>query len=301
MKILFSELENVWEANLSDELKSRGFDLRYSDLTPEENDYFQFYARKQLALPITKAGSARIGQWEDGWLENLKLLLRKKNADALIPLYYGKHELVRWRQKFIKPLNRNFEYFMQCIIQEWLFEKYFKDLDSIYEFGCGTGSNLFRARNVNKKAKLYGLDWAESSQEILAKVAEFGLLDNVFGHRFDLFNPDYSIRLDKNSGVFTSGALEQTGENFKEFIYYLLFMKPKVCINLEILTELLDKENPMDKICIDYAEKRNYLNGYVAYLKQLERNGKIVIHKIQRAYLGTLFIESPSVVVWSPK
>ena len=69
---------------------------------------------------------------------------------------------------------------------------------------------------------------------------------------------------------------------------------------MEIMRELMDQDNEMDAIVLRYAEKRNYLKGFLTYLKKLESKNIIKIHLIKRLYVGTLFIESPSCVVWSP-
>jgi hypothetical protein len=34
---------------------------------------------------------------------------------------------------------------------DWVFEKYITNVDSVYEFGCGTGHNLLRVRDLFPK------------------------------------------------------------------------------------------------------------------------------------------------------
>jgi len=296
------EIEKIWKTRLSRNLreKVKKYDFRYFPLTRKERKFWLVAIRNTLQSPIRRAGRHRLDEWEAGWFENLKMLLAKKDVRALVPLYYSKYKVIRWRQQLIRPVHRNFEVNMLSLAQEWLFGRYFKNMSSIYDFGCGTGYNLLMARKVNRTAKLYGLDWAKSSQKIIKMIAKGGLLSNVHGRNFDFFNPDYRFTLDKNSGVYTVGALEQTGRNFRKFIDYLLFNKPKVCVNLEIMSEFLNPKNFLDKTSIDYARKRNYLNGFFDYLRLLERKKKIVIHQAQRLYIGALHNENPSVVVWSP-
>lgn len=299
----YKELEGAWKTKFSPKLKAmvHGFDFRYLDLTPKENKYWLSFADGVLGdQTVRKAGEHRLDEWETGWSENLKMLLLGGGTDSLRPLYYGKYDVLRWLQKFIKPVDKNFEYNFHVVMQNWLFGKYLKDVDSIYEFGCGTGHNLLRAGEINPRAKLYGLDWAESSQRILSELTKRKFAD-LIGRRFDFFNPDRDLVLDKNSGVYTFGALEQVGQRFRNFVDYILKNKPRICVNAEILWELMDPENPLDSISINYTKKRNYLDGFLTYLRDLEKGGKIVIHDVRRLGIGNLFIENPSVVIWSPK
>ena len=61
-------------------------------------------------------------------------------------------------------------------------------------------------------------------------------------YNFDFFNPNYDIDIPKNSAIFTCNSLEQIGENYKEFINFLLEKKPSLCINFEPMSELLMKK-----------------------------------------------------------
>jgi hypothetical protein len=50
-----------------------------------------------------------------------------------------------------------------------------------------------------------------------------------------------------------------------------------------------------------YAEKRNYLQGYLSYLEQLEKEEKIEIILKKRLYGGSLYLEGYPVVIWKIK
>jgi|SRR3989344_7772481 len=253
-----------------------------------------------LNFQVIKAGKHRQLQWERGWAENLEAI-RNKNYDSLTPRYFGKYDVVRWRQEFIRPLSANFEYSMLAIIEYWLFDKYLSSYKSIYEFGCGTGHNLLRVREINPKAEIFGLDWAKSSQEII-KMMSVKLSDPLlFAKNFNFFKPDKSFKLNKNSAIFTVAALEQIGEDFNPFIKYLLDQKPKICIHIEPVAELLDEDNLVDFLSLLYFKKRNYLSGFLTKLRELEKKRKIKIHKAQRTFIGSLYIEGYAVIIWSPR
>ena len=279
-----------------------GYGLAYLDITRKEHDACVRKIVNTLLDPgIIRAGEKRIDQWERGWGENLGELAGGISEEAVIPKYFGKYDIVRLRQKFVRCASKDFEYYSLCVILDWLFDKYFRNAGSIYEFGCGTGHNLLRARKVNPSAKMYGLDWAISSQEIIKRIVVNGVDRNMFARRFDLFNPDTGFALDNNSIVYTVAALEQVGDRFEKFIDYLLKNTPALCVHVEPVAELLDDNNLLDYLSIEYFKKRNYLNGFLSYLRKLEAKGGIEIIKAQRTYLGSFFIDGYSVVVWRPK
>ncbi|OGY66050.1 MAG: hypothetical protein A3A04_00590 [Candidatus Harrisonbacteria bacterium RIFCSPLOWO2_01_FULL_40_28] len=298
------EIEELWGITLDSSMdkKMRDYDFSYQSLNEDEKEYWLQFIERELVNPrVVKAGDHRLDEWEGGWGENLKAFISNPTFQSLIPRYYGKRDIVRWNRTFIKPSQRGFEYNMHALIQEYFFRTYLQDIDSIYEFGCGTGHNLLRAGRVNQRALLYGLDWAETSQRIIETLSRSSLVSSeIKGFKFDFFKPDYLIKLNENSGVYTSGALEQVHDQYEAFIEYLIKNKPSLCINMEIMRELMDQDNEMDAIVLRYAEKRNYLKGFLTYLKKLESKNIIKIHLIKRLYVGTLFIESPSCVVWSP-
>jgi hypothetical protein len=274
--------------------------LRYLEIVGKERDrYILEVLKRLLGDSLTVSGPHRLWQWEAGWSENLEAL-KKRETDALTPRYFGKFDALRWRQKFIKPLTKNFEIKTLQIIQRWLFEKYLPDAEAIYEFGCGTGHHLLSAHSVNSHAALYGFDWATSSQKIISQIAAQNPDIKIFGRRFDFFNPDNSVELAPGSAVYTVAALEQTGKAYRSFIEYLLKNKPKICFHTEPIGELLDDNNLLDYLSIKYFERRNYLSGFLNYLRKLEKDGKITIHMAKRTYIGSLFIDGYSVVAWSP-
>lgn len=280
--------------------KIASYHFLYEMMSPRERDAVILRILEVLNSDLMRAGEHRLQQWESGWAENAAAVVAG-SPDALIPRYFGKYPVVRWRQEFIKPISPHFEYHMLAAIQDWIFESYLKDVDAIYEFGCGTGHNLARAREVNARAMLYGLDWAMSSQEVIALTAKQDKDIRLKGARFDIFHPDYALALDPNSAVYTVAALEQISDGFKGFVDYLLEKKPSVCIHIEPIGELLDPKNLVDFLSLQYFKKRNYLSGFLEYLRSLEKEGTIVIRKAQRSYIGSLFIEGYSVIVWSPR
>ena len=93
-------------------------------------------------------------------LRILKKKIKKKfNSKILYKKNFG---IFRLGGKFIKSKNKNFEIKMLEIYRKWFLKNYFKDVDNIYEFGCGSGNNVFSASAVPKK-KIVGLDFVISA------------------------------------------------------------------------------------------------------------------------------------------
>ncbi len=248
---------------------------------------------------IVRAGAHRYDDWEKGWTENAEAMKSTQDMNHLLPRYFHKIDIVRWKQEWIKPLTQRFEYEMFAALQYWIFDKYLRNCGAVYEFGCGTGHNLLRAMEVNPHAKFWGLDWTKASQDVISTLQEKGL-ENIFAHRFNFFEPDYAFDFETNSVAMTIASLEQTGQNFRPFIQYLLDKKPSLVIHIEPIAELLDESHPLDKLSIEYFRKRNYLDGLLSFLEKLESDGKIQILRKSRSWIGSFFIEGYSVIVWRP-
>lgn len=298
------DFEEVFGEKLSPFLSSKinSCNLSYYELTNDERDNVILSIMQTLgSKDVQKSGPHRVNDWIKGWAENSNELSNTNNFNSLIPKYFGKFPYVRWKQQFVRPVNRSFEYNMAKILQYWVFEKHFADVNAIYEFGCGTGHNLFRAQEVNKKASIYGLDWAESSQDNIQKINE--LFDKNFGcHKFDFFNVDNEYKLEKNSGVYTFAALEQVGGSHVDFINYLIEQNPSVCVHVEPIGEMLNPRNSfVDYLSVAYFKKRNYLDGLSNTLLNMEAAGKIEILQQQRSFIGSLFVDGYSIVAWRPK
>lgn len=302
MHITDKDFSLIFNATLSDFVKEKikGFNFLARNVSSFERDEILLKILKTLLdTDLTKAGNQRKDQWEKGWKENLQAYT-KHEEESIIPRYFGKHNIARWKQNFVITLSPNFEYNMLATIQYWLFDTLLRSYPYIYEFGCGTGHNLLRVREVNKSAKLWGLDWAQSSQNLVEKISLQKSDPRLFAKNFDFFSPDKNFKLNKKSAVFTVAALEQIGSNFKPFIDYLLEEKPKICIHIEPIFELLDEKNLIDYLSTLYFKKRNYLKGFLSTLRTLEKQKKIKIHAAKRSYIGSLYIEGYSIVIWSP-
>lgn len=303
LKITSADIESRYGEKISQYLKSKikQYDFQYRLATKSERD--EFIRRSVDVLldeNIVKSGEHRRQDWERGWGENLSEYKVNNSLESIKPKYFGKYNCVRWNQDFIIPLSSDFEKNSLYLVQDWVFDKYLRSVKSIYEFGCGTGHNLLRIREINKNATLWGLDWAKSSQRIIDKIRESGVDKKIFSGNFDFFKPNENFKIEGDSAVITIAALEQVGENFKSFIDYVIHQKPGICIHIEPIYELLDPNNLLDYLSVRYFKKRNYLWGLTNYLREQEDNGKVQIIEAKRSYIGSLFIDGYSVLIWKP-
>ena len=289
------------ETSVLVEKKIDAYDFSYQHLSSLEKNEIILNILKTIDNPPGISGEHRINVWEKGWKENCDEIASNKNFDSLIPKYFGKFPYVRWEKEIIKPLNKDFEYNMVQVLQYWLFEKYFSHVDNIYEFGCGTGHNLFRASEVNPSANIYGLDWAKSSQDTLREINK--VFDKNFNyHNFDFFNIDTDFKISENSGIYTFAALEQVGTNHKNFVDYLIENNCRICLHIEPISELLDYENDInDNLSVKYFKARNYLNSFYKYLCELESQNKIKILQKTPSFIGSQYINGYSIVAWEIK
>lgn len=299
--ITYNDIETILNLSVPNYIKNKldTEPLMYKNLTSEEYEHYLIDVINVLTKDITKSGSHRLNEWESGWSENLQEFIHNNSTNLLIPKYHGKHRYVRWKGNVVSPLNEYFDYKIHTYFIDTIIDYYTKNIDQIYEFGCGPAYHLLRLSSQYSQKKFHGLDWTTASQKIISEINK-SLNKNINGYQFNFFDPDYSINIEKNSLIYTIAALEQTGENYIKFIDYLLDKKPSVCLHLEPISELLDQNKLIDLLSIKYFEKRKYLSGFLEYLQKLEKERKIKIIDARRTYTGSYFIEGHSLIVWKP-
>lgn len=301
-RIQLEDLEKTWNFKASPRFKSQfeQLDLSYTELSETQRDEAILSFIDTLQGDLVKAGPHRMLDWERGWRENHNSFLKSSDISDILPKYFGKILLVRWQRNWISPCDERMEQNMLGLILEYLIEKYLSTEDQVYELGCGTGHNLLRIRKHHKNMTLFGLDWAESSQNLIEIIANQTNDQNLKAENFDYFNPNLGLKLPENSVVLTVASLEQTGSDFKEFIDYLVTEKPRIVIHVEPMWEPLDSTHLLDSLSIKYFQKRNYLNGLLKYVEELESQNLVKIINVQRTFVGSFFIEGYSILVWSP-
>jgi SAM-dependent methyltransferase len=277
------------------------FDFRYTKLENEARDQVLLEVMKRIdSGQLSLAGEAGKTRWEKGWSENLQSFLEHgRDVTRLIPRYIRPNQPLRLDQQYIMPSDENFELNWYKIFRQWVFKTYLKDVESVYEFGCGSGFNLAELATLYPQKRFVGSDWAAASVEIVNELAKTYHW-NMTGRLFDFFSPDESLKIEDNSAVLTIGALEQTGKNWEAFLQYLLKASPSLCVHIEPIVEWYDENNIIDYVGIRFLKQRKYWEGFVERLKELQERGQVEILKTKRAYFGSLYVEGYSQLIWRP-
>jgi len=277
-------------------------DFRYRILEGEERDKVILDVLKKIESDRQVIGAPeRQDVWQRGWEEILQDFIESGyDLDALIPRFIRPNQPIRFNRNYIMPSNPMFELDYFRVFRLWLFKKYLKDVDSIYEFGCGTGFNLVELAQLYPEKKLYGLDFVPASVDLVNKIGEVYAW-KITGHLFDMTAPDESFQLDKNSAVLTFGSIEQLASRFEAFLQWLLQQSPALCINDEPTIELYDENNLIDHLAIKFHRKRGYTENYLPRLRELEVQGKIEILKVKRLFFGSVQMEGFTLMIWRPK
>jgi len=277
-------------------------DFRYRILEGKERDKVLLAVLKKIEADQQIVGTEeRQTTWEKGWAENLQDFIKSGyDLNKLVPKFIRPNQAIRLNRNYIMPSNPNFELDYFSVFRLWLFIKYLKDFDSIYEFGCGTGFNLVVLAQLYPVKKLYGLDFVPSSVELVNKIGEvYGW--KMSGHLFDMVSPDEDFKIEDNSVIFTIGTVEQLASKFEAFLQFLLKCSPKLCIHVEPTIELYDESNLIDYLAIKFHRKRGYTENYLTRLRDLEAENRIEILKVQRLFLGSLYMEGYSLIIWKPR
>jgi hypothetical protein len=274
-------------------------ELLYEALNSAElYDYIVNYINV-LSSDLIRAGEGRISHWETGWKENLEEFKKTLSPNSLIPKYHKKNNIARLNKQIIKTHSKDFDYHLHSFFVDALLLEHIPNYNKVFELGCGTGYHLFRLNEYYSSKMYYGGDWSVASQNNIGECAEALKNNNIKGFNFNYFEPDYSIDV-KDSLVYTVASLEQIGEKHDKVLEFLIDKKPGLCIHFEPIHEVLDEENILDYLTIQYFNKRNYLKNYLTTLRSLEAQDKIRILDVRRLYYGSKFIEGHTVIIWKP-
>jgi hypothetical protein len=239
-------------------------------------------------------------RWEKGWGENLEEFKKSNhNFNSLMPKYIRPDMPIRLNGKFIKTFDKNFEHNWYSVLRDWFFRTELKDFDCIYEFGSGSGHNIAELAKIYPNKKIYGFDWVQPSVDIILDMRD-KLNLNVDGSIFNFFMPDFNLEIKPNSAIITMGALEQTGNEYKDFFDFLMQKKPAACFHFEPIYEHYNKNILFDYLAARAHEEKNFWKGAIPFLKDLESNKKVKINKSRRISFGSLALEGYSQLFWKP-
>ena len=234
----------------------------YTYLNEDENELAFAHVREHIANVRNRPNQS---QWNDAWDD-----VGKCNA----PKYFKPRFTIdgqgvyRYNQKFIKSPYPNLESKFHDELLKIVQERWLSDADCVVEFGCGTGHNLQKIRHRDSFIKVYGSDWANSSQEILQN-------HNIPSWNFDMKTCEGELPKEifdcDNICFLTVGSMEQIGKEWENFLAFMLDFKPKRSIHIEPTIELYDKENQVASLAIEYHLKRYYLNGFFNKIHNMDQ------------------------------
>jgi hypothetical protein len=299
-KISRENFEDIFQSRISvessDFIKSKNFNYEVASSLQFESGVIKYV--NFLLGDKKESGPEYHEIWEKGWEENLHGYQKSGKLEELLPKFVRSNELIRFSGKWISPEDASFEKNFVTVLRDTMFRKYFGEVSSIWEFGCGTGLNLVHAASIFPEKELFGSDWAFSSIRILKEINE-RLGTKITPFHFDLFDPDIKLLPGSttNAGLFTIGTMEQIGTDFDLFLEFVLTSNFKIIVHVETNYELYDKEILFDFLAKKYLEKRNWLRGYFGKLHELETSGRIRVLQ-ERKTFGSFFHDRYTVTVW---
>ena len=303
---VFGDIKRLFNIDTSN-ITIQGYDLifngdfNYRILKGKERDDIIISILNKIESDNKVVGTPeRTTIWYEGWLESLNEFSETGLFTALVPKYMKPNHFMRLNKQFIYTADPHFEWNVYQIFKLYLFNNYFKDYKYIYEFGCGTGHNLFTLAQLFPEKVLYGFDFVKSSSDLVNLIADkFNY--HITGDLFDMTQPDISRSLESNSAVITCGAIEQLASNTVSILEYLLSQPIDLCIHLEPIYELYEETNLVDYLAMKFHIKRGYTTGYLPKLRELEKQGIIDILKVKRIPFGCLYMEGYTCIIWKKK
>jgi hypothetical protein len=274
-------------------------DFCYHRLSQAERDKVILSILRKLD-GFAVVGEHRHNIWEMAWGDAAaRYDANQDDLSSLVPSFIGGTDIIRLNGDYARPLASNFELGYFRVLRSWLFETYLKNVDRVFEFGCGSGFNLVALAQMAPEKQLMGLDWAASACALINKVAQKYNF-NLQSRHFDFFHPSNDITLGAGSVAMTFCALEQTGDRCHTFIDWLLERKPDLVISVEPVIDFYDPDVLYDQMVIKYHIKRKYLKGYYPRLLELKKENRIEILKARRLQMGSLYHEAYSLLIWKP-
>jgi SAM-dependent methyltransferase len=163
--------------------------------------------------------------------------------------------------------------------------------NSIVEFGCGPGTNLFLLYK-RKFRDLEGYDISKNAILLAKKHSE----KKGYCIKFDVIDltkplPD---KLIENKIVFTHTCLEQLKHNMHTVLQNILNGKPKLVINFEV------DYHSSSSIVKGYFDAVDYQNNLVSELKKFEKENKLNIKSIKPFSLSLSPVNRLSSIIWKP-
>ena len=267
------------------------FPIQYDELNSEQ--YKEYY---ELCLEMLNKKLEV--DWQDDWFSVLQnLQTNNDNVKSIIrPKWFRESAFVNIQNCLSLTETPYVDWEYQLITRQMLFYTHLRDIENICEFGSGSGTNFYLINEILQNKNFILSDISVTSLKIIEELKRKLNRNNLTYSNIDI-EQDIDLQLPDNTAVITTSVLEQIGDNYKNFINFILKEKPQIVINVEPIVELLDSKNGFDNVMNLYCEKRKYLAGYLTELEKLEKQKKIKIIMKKRTMVSGTFIEN-SVLIW---
>jgi len=305
-KVTVSQIEKCFDLEIPDFIEEHihNLNLRYRKLTDKEQETHIESYWKFLNAEVVPSGPGRKNVWQTGWQQNLdELRIKGINDATLLPHYYRQGKTVmRYMGEFILPEDGLFESKFLTILRKLIAYYFLNEHKNIYEFGSGSCHNILAFAQELENKNFYMTDWVYPTIEITESIERQKRFLGISSHNFksqlfDFFKPDINFRLKSDSLVLTFGSMEQIGIEFSNLLDYFLNQKTQHFLHIEPFVELYDRAFEFDELAYLYSKKRNYLNGYLSALKNLEQDGLITI-EYQKRIIGSGYHDAHTIVKW---
>ena len=255
---------------------------------------------QQIDKPcLVRSKAENLVAFETGWTENYNKMLQDGiSLENLKPGYFRGSKFLRYNNELIVSDNLQLEFDLFKIARHCIFYKYFNKSDTICELGCGSCQNIFMLAELFKNTTLIAADWTNAAKKIADHLG-FCLKQNISGHVLDMMDIKDARFIPPGSAIVTIHAFEQLGTNFAGILDFIIKSRPHIVVQYEPVLEYYSENNLYDFLALKYCRKRNYLENYLAALKQLEQQKRIEIIAAYRPFLGGVLHES-SLIAWRP-
>jgi len=239
------------------------------------------------------AGAHRKNDWEQGWSGD-GVYYSDTDYNNL-PYYFYKNTHFRFGRKVFRDNSGFVEYDLLRALQAISFYEFIGtgSSASIFEFGCGTGSNIQFLKKIYPLINFIGSDWVQTATN---KLIENQIVSPGNARLVDYFDSNTFPKMDGDYIAFTNASLEQAGDKYQEFMNFLI--EDPHClkgIHIEPVREILDLQNPLNVQSYIYAENRNYLTDFTNFLSS--KNLNLISFKDYE--IGSKYINGYQVVTWS--
>ena len=206
-------------SHASQELSSRN--LIYREVTPTELLRYEARVAEYMSSTIQPSGFSYQEKWNVGWSETLADFREDPNISSLVPKFVRKGLPIRYKGRWIMPLSDTFETDFVHVLRAFLVDKYLVGLDTLVEFGAGTGHNLVHMNQLGI-SRVVGFDWSESSVQLMSEIA-VKMAIPLESYKLDMFDPVLPNlhNFGEHFSILTVGAMEQLGTKWQPFLELL--------------------------------------------------------------------------------